>query len=120
MNKGFTLIEIIAIMVVLVGIFLVSFPTLTNMAKTDDEKLYNNMINNLCTAGKTYMYSNLDNFQELSTANSEIELKIDVLMSYGSVDKTTLNPKTNQSIEDDTLMYTVLDDLTLECKYVEE
>ena len=119
-DKGFTLIEVIAVIVVLVAIFLVSFPTLTNMAKSEEENKYNNMVDNLCTAGKTYMYSNLDEFKELSVADSVIALKIDELISYGNVDKELINPKTEKSVKNDTLEYTVLEDLSLECKYKEE
>ena len=120
MNKGFTLIEVIAIIVIFVGIFLISFPTLTNMAKNDNEKMYTNMVNNLCTAGKTYMYSNLDDFPDLSTVGSEIELLVNELMIYGSVDKDLVNPKTELSVEESTLKYTVLEDLSLNCEYIEE
>ena len=120
MSKGFTLIEVIAIMVVLVGIFLMSFPILTNMAKNDDERTYTNMVNNLCTAGKTYMYSNLDEFPTLSLKGSEIEIQVSELIVYGSVDKNVVNPKTESSIENDILKYTVLDDLSLDCEYLEE
>ena len=102
MNKGFTLIEVIAIIVIFVGIFLISFPTLTNMAKNDNEKMYTNMIDNLCTVG------------------SEIELPITELMSYGSVDKDLVNPKTELSVENNTLRYTVLEDLSLNCEFIEE
>ena len=120
MNKGFTLIEIIAIMVVLVGIFLISFPTLTNMAKVDENKSYENMINDLCTAGKTYMYSRLDEFPELSIISSEITLEISELISYGNVDAKLVNPRTESSVKGDALKYTVLEDLSLDCEYVEE
>lgn len=119
-TRGFTLIEIIAIMVVLVLIFMVSFPVLNNMAKIDEEKLYNNMVDNLCTSGKTYMYSNMDEYQELSTVNSKIVLKIEELISYGSVDKNLVNPKTNLSVKNSSLEYTVLSDFSLDCKYIEE
>ena len=119
-SKGFTLIEVIAIIVVLVAIFLVSFPTLTNMAKSEEENKYSNMIDNLRTAGKTYMYSNLDEFKELSVANTEIILDIDELISYGNVDKDLVNPMTEKSVRNDALKYTVLEDLSLDCKYIEE
>ena len=119
-NKGFTLVEVIAIMVVLVGIFLVSFPVFHNMAKSEENNKYNSMINDLCAAGKTYIYSNMDNFTNLSIVGSEIEIKIEELMLYGNVDKKLLNPKTNTSIEKDTLKYLVLDDLSLKCEYIEE
>lgn len=120
MNKGFTLIEVVAIIVVFVGIFLISFPTLTNMAKNDNERMYTNMVNNLCTAGKTYMYSNLDDFENLSTVGSVIELQVTELILYGNVDKDLVNPKTELSVENSTLKYTVLEDLSLNCEYIEE
>ena len=120
MNKGFTLIEIIAIMVVLVGIFLVSFPSFVNMAKKDEQRQYDNMVENLCAAGKTYIYSNLDHYPELSLVNEEILLEINVLIAYGNVDKALKNPKTDLSVEKSSLKYTVLEDLSLKCEYIEE
>ena len=119
-DKGFTLIEIVAIMVVLVGIFFISFPVLNGTVKSEEEKKYNNMVDDLCTAGKTYMYSNMDEFPMLSIIGSEIEVNIDELISYGSVDKNLVNPKTKQSVDSDMLKYTVLEDLSLDCQYIEE
>jgi len=118
-TRGFTLVELIAIIVVLLGIFLFSFPTLTNMMNTDNEKKYDDMVENLCTAGKSYMYSNMDDFKELSTVDSIIELKIDMLINYGNVDKDLKNPKSNRSVENDKLKYTVLSDFSLDCEYIE-
>lgn len=119
-RRGFTLIEVVAIIVVIAGIFLVSFPYLSNSAKEEEEKKYTIMVENLCTAGKTYMYSNLNQFPELSTPNSEIEVKISELILYGNVNKNLTNPKTELSVENDTLKYVVMEDFTLDCKYIEE
>ena len=119
-DKGFTLVEVIAIIVVLVGIFLVSFPAINNATKSDEEKLYNNMVADLCSAGKTYMYSNMHLFPNLSVANSEIEVSIRDLINYGNVDKDLTNPKTDKKIENDKLKYKVLEDFSLECDYVKE
>lgn len=118
-DKGFTLVEIVAIMVVLVGIFLVSFPALSGTLKLEEAKKYNNMVIDLCTAGKTYMYSKMDEFPELSIINSDIILEISSLISYGSVDKNLVNPKSELSVKDDSLKYTVREDLTLDCEYIE-
>ncbi len=119
-NKGFTLIEVIAIMVILVGIFLVSFPVFSNMAKSEEDNKYNNIINDLCTAGKTYIYSNMDDFSNLSTVGSQIDIKIEELIIYGNVDKKLLNPKTKTSVKNDLLRFIVLEDLSLKCEYMEE
>lgn len=118
-DKGFTLIELTALIVVLATIFLVSFPVLINTTREDKEKEYNNMIENLCLAGKTYIYANIDSFENLSIVDSEIEIKINELIVYGNVDKKLVNPKTNTSVEKDSLIYTVLADLSLDCKYKE-
>ena len=118
-TRGFTLVELIAVIVVLVGIFLFVFPNLTNMMNTDNQKKYDDLVENLCTAGKSYMYSNLDSFKELSTINSVIEIQINTLINYGNVDKELKNPKNNKLVKNDKLKYTVLSDFSLDCKYIE-
>ena len=118
-RRGFTLVELVAIIVILAAIFLVSFPTLKNMASKDDRKRYNTIVDDLCTAGKTYMYANMDNFPNLSIVGGIIDLKVSELIEYGNVDKNLINPKTELSVKYDKLKYTVLEDFSLECKYIE-
>lgn len=118
-NKAFTLVELIAIIVVLAAIFFVSFPSLLNIAKKDEEKKYNDMVKNLCLAGESYIYANVDDFDELSTTNSKIEINIEELIIYGNVDANLKNPKTEKRINNDILYYTVLNDNSLDCEYVE-
>ena len=55
-NKGFTMIELLAIVTVLAAILLVSFPTLINITRKDKERKYNDMVDTLCKAGETYIY----------------------------------------------------------------
>lgn len=118
-NKGFTLIELVAIVLVIAAIFLVSFPNLLNMSKADEEKKYDNMVENLCLAGESYIYANVDDFQQLSIVNSTIEISIEELIIYGNVDSDLKNPNTNESVENDTLIFRVLSDNTLDCNYKE-
>ncbi len=118
-SRGFTLIEITAVIVILAAIFLVSFPSYLNTAKADKEKQYNDMVENLCLAGKTYIYSNMDKFKENSTVGSSIEIKVSELISYGNVEKGIKNVKTDKAVENDSLIFIVLDDNSLDCKYNE-
>lgn len=118
-NKAFTLVELIALIVILLTIFLFAFPNFTNMLKRDNGTQYKTMVDDLCTAGKTYMYSNMDAFPNLSVAGSIIELKISELITYGNVDKDLVNPKTKSDVKEDILEYIVNDDFTLKCEYKE-
>lgn len=118
-NRGFTLIELSAIVLILAAIFLVSFPALSNSAKQDEEAEYENMVKNLCLAGESYVYANMSEFSELSTFDSTFTIVIDELISYGNVDKNMKNIKTGKTIEKDSLKYTVLSDYSLDCEYIE-
>ena len=118
-TKGFTLIELTAVIVVLASIFLVSFPTLLNTARSDEEKKYNDMVDNLCLAGKSYIYANVDDFEGLSIVNTEIEININDLITYGNVDKDLKDPKTETFVKNNKLIYTVLSDYSLDCEYKE-
>lgn len=116
-NRAFTLVELTAIIVVLAAIFLVSFPSLVNTAKSDEGKKYNDMVKNLCLSGESYIYANMDDFNQLSVVDSKIEIAINRLIQYGSVNNNLKNPKTNDSIQEDVLIYTVLSDHSLDCEY---
>lgn len=118
-NKGFTLIELLGIVIVLAAIFLVSFPALMNLIKVDDDKKYENFTNNLCEAGKSYIYNNIEEYSELSIVGSEITIGVDELITYGSIKPDLVNPSTNDSVEDDNVVFTVLEDKSLECEYVD-
>ena len=96
-NKGFTLTELLAIVIVLAAIFLFSFPSLLRSAKDDEEKKYTTLVSNACLAGKSYIYSNMDEYKELSTIGAVIEINVSDLISYGALKKET-NQNTNKSI----------------------
>ena len=118
-NKAFTLIELTAVIVVLASIFLVSFPAFLNIARSDEEKKYDNMVEDLCLAGRSYIYANMDSYSGLSTVGTEVEIEVNELIIYGNVDKDLINPKTEESVEDNKLIYTVLSDYSLDCEYIE-
>lgn len=118
-NKGFTLIELTAIVIILAAIFLVSFPNLINISRSDEEKEYENMVENLCLAGETYIYNNSTKYNELSKVNSKIFININDLIEYGSIKKNIINPNTEKKVDNNYLEYTVLADNSLSCKYID-
>lgn len=118
-TRGFTLIELVSIIIILAAIFLVSFPNLLTNVRRNEKREYDAMIKNLCLSGESYIYSNMGDYSELSNPNSNIVLSIDELISNGYIDNAPINPKTNKATTDDHLKYTVLSDHSLECKYIE-
>ena len=115
--KGFTLIELVAIIVVLSAIFLVSFPSFLNLAKTEDQKKYDNFVDDLCRAGKEYIYANIEEYNDNYDSKQSIDINILDLIKYGNIDKNKKNPKTNNFISEDTLTFSFSDSDDLECSY---
>lgn len=116
MNKGFTLIELIGIVLILATIVLISFPMLTGITKKENDNKYNSMVEDLCLAGKSYIYANISDY-DLNTADSSFTIDIKTLIDYGNVSSDIINPKTNNSINSDHLYFKVLTDKTLDCEY---
>lgn len=116
-NSGFTLVELTAIIVILALIFLIAFPNLQNIVRDDKEKQYETLKKDLCLAGKTYIYSNVNNFGEL-TNGKKIEITINDLIKNDIIDEK-INIKSKKNVKNDVLTYVVLEDGTLECTYNE-
>ena len=57
-KKGFTLIELLGIVLILALIFSLSFPAYLNMIKKTKEDKANQLKEDLCLAGETYLYEN--------------------------------------------------------------
>ena len=111
-NKGFTLIELVAIIVVLVAIFLVAFPILLGTTKKTQKSKTEVNVDILCDAGKTYIYSRESEYPQLSNTGEKILIQVSKLVEYGAVDLDITDTKS-----DSTLIYTVENDGSLKCEY---
>ena len=118
-NRGFTIIELVGIILILALIFMVSFPALQSITKADSDKAYDKMVKKLCLAGESYIYANTDYFPNISTIGEIITISVDELIVYGNVDKDLENPKTKTSVTGDSLIYEVLSDYSLNCEYMD-
>ncbi|MDD6388603.1 MAG: hypothetical protein PUA68_06040 [Bacilli bacterium] len=77
MKKGFTLIELIAIIIITSTIGILSYVTLTNTIKNNNNSKIQIFENNLISAAKLYITSNNEeiNDERIITANELIEKK---------------------------------------------
>ena len=97
MKKGFTLIEVIAVIVILGIIGLIAVPISNSVVKRSKEKLYNEQIDKIINACKNYILENDDADPD---QNYTRYVLIEDLKSAGYLGKERLiNPKTNKEIE---------------------
>ena len=114
-NKGFTLVELIAIIIVLAAIFLVAFPMILNSSKKAENQKYNMMVSVLCDAGKSYVYSNPETY-ELNSGDTAL-IPVSELVEYGIVDSEMKNPKTDEYVSNDRLLIEKSGDSSLSCTF---
>ena len=93
-NKGFTLVELIAIIALLAVVFLVSFPQLQSTMQKDKEKQYDDFMKTICESAKEYIY-NTKQYEVYIDSGLAIKIEIKELIDFNIIDDTMINPKTN-------------------------
>lgn len=99
-NKGFTLVELIAIILVLSVILTVAFTTLSKSLENSNEREYQTMIDNISLAAEEYtnlpgIYRKID---EDLKAGKRVIIDITDLINAEIIDEIPTNPKTNKEI----------------------
>ena len=79
-KKGFTLIELIAVIVILALIALIVFPSINSVIKDSKEKAYNEQIATIIKATKQLSYEH-SNILPAEIDNSEVSVKLDCLIT---------------------------------------
>ena len=115
-NRGFTLVELIAIIVVLAAIFSIALPIIVNSAKKAENQKYNLMVSVLCDAGKSYFYTGETDL-DLSSSGNKGALLVNDLIESGLVESNTKNPKTGEFVSGDRLILERKNDSTISCEY---
>lgn len=106
-NKGFTLVELIAIILILSIILTVAFTTLSKSLENSNEKKYQTMIENLTLAAEEYanlpgVYRKIN--QDLNDGK-RVTIDIIELINAEIIDEIPTNPKTNKEVTGYVLVY---------------
>ena len=88
-KKGFTLIEITAVVLTIAVIFLLSYPTLHNILKKSEKNENNAVDENTIIAAKTYF--NLHNSEFSFLDGSTLEVKISKLVEEDLLEENNYN-----------------------------
>lgn len=117
-NKAFTLVELLGVIAIIGVLLAFVSPSIIGMMKRDSEKEYNRFLKDLYLATESYITSNIDDYESLSTPGGTYTIKLQELVESGYVKTSTVNPKTEQKINlEDTILITKESDGTYSYQY---
>lgn len=98
--KGFTLIEILGVLIILGLISLITVPVVTNILKENKERLYDIQIKNIENASRNFV---AENILSLDLGEGEkIGIKLGKLKQLGYLEENLIDPNTEEDFNDET------------------
>lgn len=91
-QKGFTLIELIAMIVILAVIMILSFSSLTGTLKKTKLKEVEDFKDKLINAATIYVETNISEFSSLSSTGGIVEVEANTLIQKGYITNDIANP----------------------------
>lgn len=98
MKKGFTLAELIAVLVVLALVSMIAVPAVTESLKTYKGKICEVQMNNIIESARSWGAKNLTNLP--NTNGDYITVPVSDLIKYGFIDEDLVDPKTKEAFSD--------------------
>ena len=96
MKKGFTLVELLGVIVILAIISMIAVPLIDRSINKSDEDLYNTQINQIVKAAKNY-YAEPENIDGLpQCAGDSVTVTLEALQKGGYLPTEVDNPKTGE------------------------
>lgn len=96
-QKGFTLVEVLAVIIILGVIGLIVMPAVTGSINDSKDDLYDMQVSNIIEAGKTWSADNLNSLPTISGDSKVVTLQ--ELQENGYIDEDITNPKTNKKFD---------------------
>jgi len=94
-NKGFTMIELLAVFTVIGIILIMAIPQITSLLKTSNEQEYETFLDNIYIACEGYI-----NDQNIKI-ESQTEITFKQLIEKGFLKSTLINPDNNLKLSDE-------------------
>lgn len=116
-KNGFTLIEIIGVLVVLAMIILLTLPNLMETLRRAEEKTYDDFLKTIELISENYISDN-EELLDLTDPGDSLVIKVKDLIDSGLINSKIINPKTEKVInEDDFITVTVETDKTMKYEF---
>lgn len=97
-NKGFTLVEVIGVVLILSLVLIISVPSLTRTLKKNEQKKYNAYLDNIVLASENYFVRKV--LKEESVDSYTITLGD--LIDEGYIKEVVVNPSNDKKLSRDT------------------
>jgi len=94
-KKGFTLVELLGAIVILALLSLIAIPAVTNVVKSNKQKLYDAQLEGIRSSAKAWSSDNINLLPE----NGCIVVYLDQLKAAGFVENDIKNPKNGELLE---------------------
>ncbi len=104
MKKGFTLVELLGVIVILAVISMIAVPLIDRSINESDEDLYNTQMNQILKAAKNYYAENLEKLNSVGETcndecNSDCCVTLGALQKGGYLPTEVDNPKTGETFK---------------------
>lgn len=129
-KKGFTLIEILSIIILLSVLLVLIIPNITELSSHSKISLRDSKIQTLVTAGEKYGNSNINKYQNCDSNSSLVQLKDEcsvpveslVEKGYMTADENDIiiDPQTNQPLDGRVLLCYNPSDISIYARYAEK
>lgn len=93
-KKGFTLVEVLGVIVLISLIFLISYTTMLNTLKKSHNKIDENILDLLSVASRDYITDNQDQYPEVN--NNVFCIDINTLIDNNYIDEDIIISQDNQ------------------------
>lgn len=98
MKKGFTLIEILAVIVIIGVLAIITIPAVINNIERSQEVAYENLVNNIEQTTQLYIRNNKDDIDGIYTAGNIITITLQDLVDSESLGAPIIDPRNKQEI----------------------
>ncbi len=118
-KNGFTLVELIAIIVLLAIMTLIALPSLLSTTEKSKNEEYELFKENIYMAAENYLMANVNNSLDSVTESGKTFIKIRSLMENEYINYDLTNPKDDSDISNNTVMITKNSDGFYDYEYLE-
>lgn len=117
-NKGFTLIEIIGVLVILISIILTIFPIVIKRIDSSKEKAYQIQIDSIRKAAENWALKNISSLPD--SESDTLTINLGDLKVSGSIDMNVVNPVTKVPFPNDMLITITKKDNEFDIEVIED